>query len=413
MSLKVEDYIIIIKDKLESIFNNSIEKYIFLRYTIDDLKKSLAERLFTIEDEYSIVKALTMWLQYDLSNRMEYADELFKLITVNLCSNKLMMSNTDIDNGNIELDEIIKDININISVRYSIHNNADTLRLLNKYGNKPNFNNIQCSIHSLYKVCSDGIYDLRNNKALIEHDFGIVSNVIYTKSNVLYILCCRKGKMFKYDKHTNIITKCNYPSDYLFNVLHPPTINEMGDGNLITIGGAYIDTDDDTDKVMIYNTSKDTWSEGPTLPYSVCNHATVVDNRDIYVISGFSNKCITTVIRYKDNVWETMAPLEYNRCRHIAMKSGNIIYAIAGKTSHKIYPNIESYNIQTNQWITIKTDVFNGINKGNTVYDNNEYLFYMYEHSNIYCISFENYTKILKYSNIGLFNCLISKFILM
>ena len=40
LSLKVEDYIIIIKDKLESIFKNSIEKYIFLRYTFDDLKKS-------------------------------------------------------------------------------------------------------------------------------------------------------------------------------------------------------------------------------------------------------------------------------------------------------------------------------------------------------------------------------------
>ena len=62
LSLKVEHYIIIIKDKLESIFNNSIEKYIFLRYTLEDLKKSLAERLFTIEDEYSIVKALKMWL---------------------------------------------------------------------------------------------------------------------------------------------------------------------------------------------------------------------------------------------------------------------------------------------------------------------------------------------------------------
>ena len=32
----------------------------------------------------------------------------------------------------------------------------------------------------------------------------------------------------------------------------------MCDGNLITIGGAYIDTECKTDKVMIYNTSTDT-----------------------------------------------------------------------------------------------------------------------------------------------------------
>ena len=87
---------------------------------------------------------------YDLSNRMEYADGLFKFITVNLCSNKLMLANIDIDTGNIELDEIIQNININITVRYCINNNPDTLHLLNKYGNKYNFNNIHYSIYSLY-----------------------------------------------------------------------------------------------------------------------------------------------------------------------------------------------------------------------------------------------------------------------
>ena len=108
-----------------------------------------------------------------------------------------------------------------------------------------------------------------------------------------------------------------------------------------------------------------------------------------------------------------MTPLEYNRRRHIAVKSGNLIYAIGGESSHKIYPNIESYNIHTNQWNTITTDVFNGISKDNTVYDNNTCLFYKYEHSNIYCISLDNYTKILKYSNIGLVKPKSSTFILM
>ena len=175
------------------------------------MKISLNEHVFTIEDAYTIVKALTMWLQYDLNNRMKYAEELFKFVTVHLCSNKLMLANKFIDTGNIDLDKIIKDININISVRVSIHNNADTLDLLNMYGNQHNFNNVQCNIHSLYKVCPDGIYDIQNNNALIKHEFGSVSNVIYTKSNNLYILCSSIGKMFKYNKHTNIITNCHYP----------------------------------------------------------------------------------------------------------------------------------------------------------------------------------------------------------
>ena len=221
------------------------------------MKISLNEHVFTIEDEYSIVKALTMWLQYDLNIRMKYAEELFKFINIHLCSNKVMLANKIIDTGNIDQDKIIKDININISVRDSIHNNADTLDLLNMYGHQTTFNNIQYCEYSLYKVSTDSIYDIKNDNALIKHDFGSVSNVIYTKSNNLYILCCIIGKMFKYNKYTNTITNCHYPNDYLCNETYPPTINEMCDGNLITIGGVYIGTKCRTDKVMIYNTSTD------------------------------------------------------------------------------------------------------------------------------------------------------------
>ena len=154
----------------------------------------------------------------------------------------------------------------------------------------------------------------------------------------------------------------------------------------------------------------DEWSAGPTLPYIVTNHATIIDNSGIYVISGYSTTgCITKVIRYKDDVWESMAPLEHGRQRHITVTSGNSIYAIGVKP----VTSIESYNIKTNQWNTINTDVFNGIHKDNTVYDNNERLFYMYEDSNIYCISLDNYTNILKYSNIGIIDRVTSKFILM
>ena len=103
----MEDYIIIIKNKLESIFNNSIEKYIFLKYSYDELKISLSDRLFTIENEYVIVKALQMWLKYDLNNIMKYSKVLFKLIHIHRCSNTLILSNTNIDTGNIMLDKII------------------------------------------------------------------------------------------------------------------------------------------------------------------------------------------------------------------------------------------------------------------------------------------------------------------
>ena len=121
-----------------------------------------------------------------------------------------------------------------------------------------------------------------------------------------------------------------------------------------------------------------------------------------------------------------MASLEYGIQRHIAVKYGNIIYAISYRydddddddddnddDDDDDISNIESYNIQTNQWNTIKTDVFNGISKDDTVYDNNTHLFYKYKNRNIYCISLDNYTSKLKYSNIGLVNIITTKFILM
>ena len=118
-------------------------------------------------------------------------------------------------------------------------------------------------------------------------------------------------------------------------------------------------------------------------------------------------------MRYKDGVWKSMAPLENGRQRHIAVKYDNNIYAVGGKLGNKLIRNIESYNIHTNQWHTINTDVFNDITKINTVYNNNDCLFYQYENSNIYCISLDNYTHILKYSNIKYIDTKISKFILM
>ena len=365
------------------------------------MKISLSEHLFRIEDEYYIVKALTIWLQYDLNNRMKYAEELFKFINLIECSNELMISNKDIDTGNMDLDNIIKDININISIINCLNNNPETLDLLIKYGHQTSFNNIEYSNQSLYIVSTDGIYDVQTNTALIKHDFGTVTNVIYTKSNNLYILCSSIGKMFKYNKLTNTITNCHYPNDYVFNEDFPPTINEMYDGNLITIGGKYIDTEVRTDKVIIYNTSTDEWSVGPTLPCGVCNHATIIDDNDIYVIGGCScDGYINKVICYKDDVWESMAPLENDRQRHIAVKSGNLMYAVGGyKGQGELVTNIESYNIHTNQWNTINTDVFNDITD-NTVYDSIASLFYMYKDSNIYCISLDNYTRKLKYSNI-------------
>ena len=166
---------------------------------------------------------------------MKHAEELFRFVNIHLCDDTLDLSKININTGNNKLDNIIKHIYIQISLKNYINNDFNLLSLTNNYDNIINLNNIKYSKYVLYKVCKDGIYDIKNNNSIIKHDFGDITNVIYTKSKDLFILCCFTSKMYKYNKQNNIITECRYPKDYIFEK-YPPTINEMKNGNLICIG---------------------------------------------------------------------------------------------------------------------------------------------------------------------------------
>ena len=386
LSLKVKDYMKTIANKLESIFEESVEKYVFLKYSFDHLKLLLSEHLFTKEDEYSIVKALTMWLQYDFNTRMEYSRELFKYITIDMCSDKVMHLNRNTDTGNEDLNSILLSIDTQILVR----NHAKT--------------------NSLYKICRVGIYDIQNNIALLEYDFGVVTNVIYTTSDKLYVLNCSEGNMCVYDKYGCTVTKCAYPDVYLFHPEHPPTINERGNGDLITIGGRHLNSERSSDVVMIYNTVMDEWSTGRRLPYSIANHATVIDDTGIYVIGGYNEKFCTKVICFKHGVWEELAYIEYDRQRHLAITCDDIIFCIGGGNDDHNFPYIERYDPITDQWHIIKTDVFEGMTVDNTVYSSKECVLYTIKGGDVYSTSLNTYSKTLKFSSIYEFNIMTSIF---
>ena len=231
-----------IKSDFNIIFIETIEKYIFLKLSPNDLHEFLKQRAFHSSNEYYFVKGIVLWLTYDLDSRFDNAKSLFSLVNCRVCDKNIMLDNKVINTGNCKLDLIIQQLHINISVL----NDKSTLELLNYYKlnsidsfSIPSYEESTINTKkqlSLYKVANDGIYDINDNNRIFQYNFGDGNKVIYINSNLL-IINFTEGKMLRFNTITNDVTRCSYPHDYLFNSGWAPTVNVTIDGDLITIGG--------------------------------------------------------------------------------------------------------------------------------------------------------------------------------
>ena len=377
----VNMYLQKIKSNFNIIFIETIEKYVFFKLSPNDLHEFLRQRAFHSSNEYYFVKGIVLWLTYDLDSRFDNAKSLFSLINCRVCNKNRMLDNKLINTGNCKLDLIIQQLHIKIDEE-STTNNKKQL--------------------SLYKVAKDGIYDINNNNRIFKYNFGDDNKVIYINSNLL-IINFTEGKMLRFNTITNDVTRCSYPHDYLFESCCGPTVNVMIDGYLITIGG-WSYTRSCSCKVNIYNINTDSWSAGKSLPYGVRLHATVVVDEDIYVIGGYTDGGYTNkVIRYRGGEWYTLAPLLHSRCDNAALVRDNCIYVYSNYGGGL---NPECYNITTNVWTSLNTDIFNDVRSFNSVYD--ESVIYMYSNDNIYSICLDNNDKTLLYSDVNISKyCLI------
>ena len=129
LSLTVNNFIEKIKKDFNIIFEERIEKYVFLRLTTDELHELLKLRSFNSTDEYYFVKGIRVWLKYAITNRLDNAQSLFNLINCRSCSKIIMLENKIINSGNCKVDEIIKQLHLNI---YFL-NDPTAVDLLNSY----------------------------------------------------------------------------------------------------------------------------------------------------------------------------------------------------------------------------------------------------------------------------------------
>ena len=116
LSLTVNNLLERVKKYFNIIFKETIEKYVFLRLSADELHELLKFHYFNSTDEYYFVEGIKLWLKYDLKHRLDNAQSLFSLINCGSCSKDIMLEYIPIDTGNCKLNEIIEQIHLNISI---------------------------------------------------------------------------------------------------------------------------------------------------------------------------------------------------------------------------------------------------------------------------------------------------------
>ena len=390
MGISPEEILLKVKSQLESVYTETLEKYVFLRTTFTQLLTIISNRELNARDEYAIVKCVVMWVLYDVEDRLTHANSLLELIDCGQCSKSMMLENKSINTSVPLLDKLLQQLHIKISIL----NDNCTKGLISHYGVE-RINAIEVpeaiksSSKSLCHVSKYCIYNSATKERLVQYNFGKVDNVIYTTKQLLFIFSFNGGKMYKYNNATKEVVVCSDPTNYCFE--WSPSVNETSDGRLVVIGGRR-SNGSYSNEVRYYNIANDSWSKGQSLPYVVGAHTTVVDGDDIYVIGGNVNK----VIRYRNGRWQTLSPLLNNRHCHIAMLDDNCIYVYGGNNR----TDCECYDISTDQWSVVDNAVYKSIYYNNSIIDVNKRLLYTREGVNVYSISLDNNIKSLVYENV-------------
>ena len=395
MGISPEEILLKVKSQLESVYTETLEKYVFLRTTFTQLLTIISNRELNARDEYAIVKCVVMWVLYNVEDRLTHANSLLELIDCGQCSKSMMLENKSINTSVPLLDKLLQQLHIKISIL----NDNCTKGLIRHYGLE-RINAIEVprevpgaiksNSKSLCHVSKDGIYNTATKERLVQYNFGEVNYVIYTTKQLLFIFSFSECKMYKYNNATKEVVVCSYPTNYCFN--WSPTVNETSDGRLVVIGGRRSNWSY-SNEVRYYDIANDSWSKGQSLPYGVGWHVTVVDGDDIYVIGGNVNN----VIRYRNGRWQTLSHLLNNRRCHIAVLDDNCIYVYGGEYR----TNCECYDILTDQWSVVDNAVYKSINYYNSIIDVNKRLLYTREGVNVYSISLDNNIKSLVYENVS------------
>ena len=301
MGISPEEIILKVKTRLESVFLEQIEQYVFLRTPFEQLLTIISNRELCASNEYSIVKCVVMWVLHDVENRLQHSERLLEFVDYALCSKSIMLDNRPINTNVPLLDKLLQQCHIKISIL----NDTCTRSLIKQY-NVQNINNIKVPRDvfrelpveipvvpiivpvvpvvpvvitrcikpmpkTLCHVSEDGIFITATNRRLMHYNFGEVDKVIYASNDEIFIFSFSERMMYKYRIAKRRVVMCRYPTYSEFD--YSTSIDLMSDGQLIAIGGKIPDRGY-SKVVYYYDVTGDSWTLGCNVPVFIrlsCN----------------------------------------------------------------------------------------------------------------------------------------------
>ena len=116
MGISPEEILLKVKSQLESVYKETLEKYVFLRTPFTQLLTIISNRELNARDEYAIVKCVVMWVLYDVEDRLPNANALLELVDCGQCSKIMMLENKSINSNVPLLDKLLQQLHIKISI---------------------------------------------------------------------------------------------------------------------------------------------------------------------------------------------------------------------------------------------------------------------------------------------------------
>ncbi|KAM4810091.1 kelch-like protein 23 [Rhinophrynus dorsalis] len=131
-------------------------------------------------------------------------------------------------------------------------------------------------------------------------------------------------------------------------------------GNLVIVTGGYFRGDFvwySIDWVIIYDSSKNSWTDGPPMKMSRNCHCAVGIGLYLYALGGSTDDGVVADVErldILDLIWESRSPLVRPVERAAAASKGNNLYVICGRDENgDVYSGVQRLNTETDQWDVI------------------------------------------------------------
>jgi N-acetylneuraminic acid mutarotase len=132
------------------------------------------------------------------------------------------------------------------------------------------------------------------------------------------------------------------------------------DGKLYVVGGGYLDRDNLSDRLFIYNPDSNSWTGGANLPSARGAMTANFINGILYVLGGVDiQKTLSSLLAYNtsSNTWSEKSPMPTTPREHLTSSIVDGKLYVMGERINGMSTNVdvnESYDPKMNKWTVLE-----------------------------------------------------------